>query len=194
MRIVLSVLLLSIPLVQGSTPRELTDPEAYRVYAALLPDEWTVQSAHAETLVFEEETSMSGPCSLPSGGALETEWRDVLDDFRQRNATPMRLRPGMALGIPYLVVSRASLQALFATVGEERAGGWTTFYDMYPRSGGYMTISAVGFNVQKTRAMVYIGHSCGNLCGGGTYHFLEKSSRGWREVKLRDVTSCAWAS
>jgi len=34
----------------------LDDPEAYKVYAALLPEQWPVQAAHAKTLVFREDT------------------------------------------------------------------------------------------------------------------------------------------
>jgi hypothetical protein len=194
MRIALFALLLAISLAQGAVQPALTDPEAYRVYAALLPNEWTVRSAHAKTLVFEEETSMPKMCPEPSGGVLNTEWRDVLDDFHHQNAVPKRLLPGMDLGIPYVVVPRADILASFTNAPNDRMGGWTAFYQTYPDSGGHMMVSGVGFNPQKTRAIVYMGHSCGLLCGGGTYYFLENSSGRWREMKLRDVKSCAWAS
>lgn len=195
MRVILSPLIAAIPFVLAAVqPAELIDPDAYRVYAALLPNEWTVRAAHAKTLVFEEETSTPRMCAEPSGGMLETEWRDVLEDFRHQNASPKRLGPGMDLGIPYVVVPRADIRALFTPQKNDPNLGWTGFYNAYPDSGGYLMVSAVGFNSQKTRAMVYMGHSCGGLCGGGTYYFLERSSDSWRQVRLTGVTSCAWAS
>ena len=35
-------------------------------------------------------------------------------------------------------------------------------------------VSAVGFNRDGTRALVYVGHHCGSLCGSGRYHLLVK--------------------
>ena len=61
-------------------------------------------------------------------------------------------------------------------------------------SGGYMVASAVGFDPVKRRAMVYMAHSCGALCGGGTHHLLEKVDGAWREAKIPGVSNCVWAS
>ena len=54
-------------------------------------------------------------------------------------------------------------------------------------------MSAVGFNVDKTLALVYVGHSCGGLCGGGSYHLLKKAGEKWVESPWKGV-SCSWAS
>jgi hypothetical protein len=59
---IISVLMLAIiviptgvrPQPLPSIPESLGDPEAYRVYAALLPDEWPVRVAHAKALVFQQ--------------------------------------------------------------------------------------------------------------------------------------------
>jgi hypothetical protein len=64
----------------------------------------------------------------------------------------------------------------------------------YPDSGGFMQVSAVGFDTARARAIVYMAHSCGGLCGGGTYHFLQKIDGVWREVKVQGMTSCTWVS
>jgi hypothetical protein len=53
----------------------------------------------------------------------------------------------------------------------------------YPKSSAAMVfMSAVGFNNEKTRAVVYMGSSCGGLCGSATFHLLEKADGGWKEV------------
>jgi hypothetical protein len=48
--------------------------------------------------------------------------------------------------------------------------------------------------MSKKRAMVYMAHSCGSLCGGGTYHLLEKVEGVWREAKIPGVSNCMWES
>ena len=55
------------------------------------------------------------------------------------------------------------------------------------------TLDPVAFNTDKTIAVVNMGHSCGNLCGGGASYVLEKKDGIWRSMRWRG-TSCAWAS
>ena len=54
-------------------------------------------------------------------------------------------------------------------------------------------VSAVGFNQDATRALVYVGHYCGSPCGGGRYHLLVKKDGHW-EVDRDRGFSCAWGS
>ena len=177
---------------QDTAPRPIDDLEAYAVYASLLPDEWTVRDAHAKQLVFQRETDPYSRC-MPSGAPMTTDWKQTVDAYRAENAGPRAMREGFGLGLPYVVISRADIQATF----QDRAApnlGWDGFYKRFPDSGGYMMVSAVGFNADKTRAMAYIGHGCGSLCGGGTHHLLEKTDGRWREVRPRGVSFCMWAS
>jgi len=176
-----------------STPQPLDDPEAYKVYAALLPEEWTVQAAHAKTLVFQAETTTEKAC-VPSGPSLETDWLPVMQDFKSANATPKFLRADVDLGVPYVVVASADIEATLRSSKTSETFGWDGFYKKFPDSGGYMMVSVVGFDAQKQRAIVYMAHSCGGLCGGGTYHFLEKSGGVWRRARAAGITNCAWAS
>lgn len=74
----------------------------------------------------------------------------------------------------------------------EGLADWKTFYDRYPDSGGWIELSAVGFNTEKTVAVVYIGHNCGVLCGGGHFHVLQKREGKWQPLKWKG-SSCAWA-
>jgi hypothetical protein len=168
------------------------DPEAYAVYASLLPSEWTVRVGHATTIVFQKETGTNWSC-MPAGKPLETDWKPVIENFRAENASVRLLRAGFPLGIPYLVVSATDIKASFSDVPNDMSG-WTGFYKRYPDSGGIMVVSAVGFDSAKGRAMVYIAHSCGSLCGGGTHHLLDKVDGTWREAKISGVSNCAWAS
>jgi hypothetical protein len=55
-------------------------------------------------------------------------------------------------------------------------------------------VSAVGFNKDRTRSLVYVGHHCGNLCGGGGYHLLVKKDGKWQVDQEYRGMSCLWAS
>lgn len=194
MRSVLTASLLSIALAQGTAYQaEPIDPEAYRVYAALMPHESIVRDARPRVLVLQEETSTPALCRQRSGGLLETEWLDVRDGFLRQNAAPKRLQPDQDIGIPYRVVSRSSIDALFAKAGDPTRG-WVDFDTTYPGTRGYLVVSAVGFDGEKTRGMAYIWHSCGEGCGEGRFAFLDKKSGRWQEIKLRGWEGCSWAS
>jgi hypothetical protein len=55
-------------------------------------------------------------------------------------------------------------------------------------------VSAVGFNRDSTRALVYVGHDCGSLCGGGGYHLLVKKDGQWQADREYRGMSCMSAS
>jgi hypothetical protein len=55
-------------------------------------------------------------------------------------------------------------------------------------------VSAVGFNRDRTRALVYVGHHCGSLCGGGRYHLLVKKEDKWQVDGEYRGMSCGWSS
>ena len=66
-----------------------------------------------------------------------------------------------------------------------------------PDTGGLIEVSAVGFNGDKTVAVVYMGHHCGGLCGGGAIHVLLKSLGRWQpdsKISPYGVVGCPWDS
>jgi hypothetical protein len=64
---------------------------------------------------------------------------------------------------------------------------------MTPYTGGWIELSAIGFNADKTVAVVYMGHLCGGLCGGGQFHVLQKKDGKWEPLKWQGKR-CAWVS
>jgi hypothetical protein len=180
--------------IQEPMALAVDDPEAYVVYATLLPDEWTIRDAKAKRLVIQEETATNWEC-MPSGDAMKTTWKPVLDAYRVANAQPHRILPNEPLGIPYDVVPAKTIALSFdKRVANGVSDGWSGFYRKHPDSGGYLQMSAVAFDAAKMRAMVYIAHSCGGLCGGGTHHLLEKVEGAWRAATIPGLSQCQWAS
>jgi hypothetical protein len=43
-------------------------------------------------------------------------------------------------------------------------------------------------------ALVYVGHDCGSLCGGGGYHRLVKRLGQWQDDREYRGITCGWAS
>jgi len=80
---------------------------------------------------------------------------------------------------PYELVRSDTIKLLFK---ESASDGWNDFYQRYPDSGGFITLSPVGFNNSKTLAIVYTGSSCGGLCGRWRFHLLEKIKGKWKEA------------
>jgi hypothetical protein len=52
------------------------------------------------------------------------------------------------------------------------------------------TFSHIGFNPERTQAIVYATYTCGSMCGSGHYVLLQRTGRRWRIVS----TTMAWIS
>jgi hypothetical protein len=183
-----------VPQAQAPGPLTVDDPEAYVVYSTLLSSEWIVRVAKATNLVIQEETATNWTC-MPSGPPLDADWKPVLESYRAVNATARAIRPGQQIGLPYQVVpARVIASAFDKPIPNGVSDGWQGYYRRYPGSGGYLEVSAVGFDPTKTRAMVYMAHSCGGLCGGGMHYLLERVEGVWREAKIPGLRQCVWAS
>lgn len=143
------------------------DTDAYAIYSVLLP-------AEQPTVRFWNITNQTerGPLPMCVTPAPDQEgiYRPVIEQFEIRNRE--RLALGRNFDLPaYRLVSR-----------EDK---------VLP----VFEVSAVGFNPEHTRALVYVGHHCGSLCGGGTYHLMVKRNGKWEpDNEFRGGPFCAWVS
>lgn len=162
-------------------PGEIEDEE-YAVYSALIKY-MSEDAGTKRLLVIEEQTSpwVGFPEDDPdkfyrelkeSAPALSAE---VIDDFRARNKGEHTLARRFDIGREYVLVGEKELNKIF----KEAGGGWKAFYKKYPGAGGYLVLSRVGFNADRTQALVYQGHSCGGLCGAGSHMLLNKKNGAW---------------
>jgi hypothetical protein len=112
----------------------------------------------------------------------------VLKDYAEQLHTPRLLTRSLPTVIPYELVPEQQIRASF--LPRKR---WDSFYERYPSSrGGFYWFSAVGFDSQRTHAIVEMNHVCGTACGGGYPQFFEKIGGKWREVSVNATTS-GWA-
>jgi hypothetical protein len=174
----------------SSEMKAYDDPEAYKVYSAILPNQWPWSEANATTLMIRTQTEPYAMCIAPDKES-EKIVGSAIADYKKKNRTKWLLQREFDIAKPYEMVPGEEIDGIFKTEG---TAGWKTFYERHPNSGGWIELSAVGFNPSKTIAVVYAGHSCGGLCGGGTFHTLQKIDGKWIPLRLKGGTSCAWAS
>ena len=163
-------------------------PEAYEIYATLLTQKWPVTVAHAKNIIIRAETGTYDMCLKPEGESVAIVG-PAIDNFVEVNKKTWLLEKTIPMMQPYEFIYASELKSIFSPGGP----GWKGFDDKYADCGGFNIVSAVGFNADKTVAVVYISHSCGMLCGEGGFEVLQKKEGKWVELKWRG-SSCSWAS
>lgn len=139
------------------------------VYAALLAAE---SDRYKGRMVVRAETARDwAPAGCIPTAAEGHAWRTAVDDYISRRRLPARIPADLA---------------------RPRAG-----YVVRPGAeirGGYLTLSAVGFDASRTRAIVHLEHVCRPYvdCGRGGERFVEKQEGQWRPVTPTGVGGCGW--
>ncbi len=80
------------------------------------------------------------------------------------------------LELPYELVPGKDLALAIGGAAGEQSG---SFDRRYPGAGGFIQLSAVGFNASKTKAIVQMTWICGWACGGGDTFVLDKENGRW---------------
>lgn len=178
--------LLSLALF-SQTPATLTDPDAYAVYSTLIPTDSFVRGAQPTELVIQGATDARGTAwCAPSGPDLSGLWLEALNDLNERQRRSEVFERRFSLPMAYRFETRETIESVFAAAGP---AGWEAFNAAYPKSKGFIRLSAVGFDATRQHAIVHLAHSCGGLCGEAAYHFLKRRTFGWDEVRLK-VNAC----
>jgi hypothetical protein len=151
-------------------PKPYEDAEAYEVYSAILRP-WQV--VKAKSLVIRSETKGYKMCLRPDGES-EKIIGQAISQYVKLNEKNWLLKRGLRIKKPYELAPFDKLRSAL-------------------NSRGWIELSAVGFNADKTVAVVYMGHHCGGLCGGGGFHVLQKKGGKWAPLTWKG-SSCAWES
>jgi hypothetical protein len=169
--------LAKLPTAVPQAPSALTDPDAYAIYAVLLPTAWKAVSK--DVLVLQQETEAPRGCGDPH--VAEPGWTAVEKNLAQENAVVRVLRPVLRLDIPYLLVPRAEILADDARLALKYPGMW----QRRPGAMEYAAVSAVGFNKARTKAKVYV-----RLRSSGNTHAMELREGRW--VQAVGAGVCGW--
>jgi hypothetical protein len=141
----------------------IADTESYVVFAAAL----TIASAQdrrpAERVALLEETRPVTTC--PAEESVPPEWRSALANHKRNNVRTRTLRSDADFGRPHTLVSMVVLRSLMRTAGYDlsrfsgqQSPGGGVFRGL--PGGKLIAFSAVGFDEQKTRAVVTVQYDC----------------------------------
>lgn len=161
------------------------DKEVCEVYAAVLPmDSWYWENSKVILILGDippREWPIGSPREALIGDAKFIEsFEPIFASFEAAKKTAMMLHSDLQLAKPTRLVTRAELDAAFERPSGTNVGdGWEVFRHHFPDSAGYVILSGVGFNADRTIALVYEEHRCGGLCGAARYYILQKRNGRW---------------
>lgn len=182
---------------QADPIAHLDDPVAYDVYTAVLVSHLSSYRIKPKNFVIRRETitsfgtflnneSASSICLHPDAESKKLIGT-AIEDFVRVNKTKWRLREKFDISLPYQLISAEEI------IPFNNKEDWGDFYKKHPDSGGFMDLSAVGFNADWTVAIVSIGRWCGGLCGEGVYYILQKKDGKWIPLDWKGE-KCSWIS
>ncbi len=187
------------------TGEVITDSEAYAVYAAALQQRLTQGGSRVERITLLAETR-AGDLKCRFSMELPPEWRAVIDNYGQENARSRVIAPGPNFGIPSVILTAGDLTRLMQQAGYDlsklsgRQAAGSEVFSRLP-GGRLVALSAVGFDITKTRAMLAIQFDCfpprpggernEAMCDRGWEFFMEKIGIEWTPAPLE---SCTWGS
>ena len=162
-------------LTQVSDP--ITDPIAYAIYAKVLPARWAKISKGP--MLLSEQTWVPSGCSIFGVARDDPEWIAIEDDFRRANLRVRILQPVLPIGIPYRLIPQTEIDAESARLLAKYPGLW----NRRPEQTDYASVSAVGFNPTKTKAVVHV-----SVGQSGAYLGMELRDGTWVEAR----GGCGW--
>lgn len=186
--LVSAIILLTLAPISGQSQAEKDDSvitEEYAVYSALLNEikQSPNDGKEVKLLVVNERTEGPKKMCLPEEVAKwakeiqADELKPLLADLLIKNEKRYHLSEQFKLTRQLLLINEEAVSEIFKRRGYE---GWDEFYRKYPNSSGYITFSRIGFNKEKTKAIIYREAGCGSLCGYGGYILLNKENGEWK--------------
>ena len=182
--------------------RAVVDPDAYAVYSAILPQVTMVKHMKATNYVINSDTWALDMCLIPDE-ASRALMQDAISSYIEQNAAPWRLQEHFTLALPYelcplqvtrgdkwaeiLEAERQQRNKVTAASDEPDSSKTVSFEDRFPGARGYVRLSAVGFNRDKTVAVVGIRVGCGPMCGSSGFHVLQRQGDTWIPLKWSGV-------
>lgn len=157
--------------------------EDYAVYSTIING----KQYNDEAIVVNDYTSrglLANAKNLNQKISSLTE--DIINDYQAKNEENQKLENNFSVGSKVIFISEKEENQLFRK-GQD---GWAKFHKKYLKAERMISFSRVGFNQERTQALVNISMGCGWLCGEGGFVLLQKENGKW--IILQDIG--LWAS
>ena len=104
------------------------------------------------------------------------------DDYEAKNNSKWLLnKNSFKLPVKTNLITDDDLRSIFH--GSWGDLEWINYYRRFPESRGFVMLSRIGFNTERTQALVYVGSRCGPGCGDIHFLLLEKADGNWTTKK-----------
>jgi hypothetical protein len=131
-----------------------------------------------------------------NGGIESAEFENLLGNFKEVNKNVVDLEKKFSIEYNYDLITKTEIAELLKEGGKESAeyykkcepcafGGnftWQPFHRKYRNSGGYHSLSRVGFSKDKKWSLVYATIESGDY-GSRNFYVLRKSDNKWEVFK-----------
>lgn len=169
-----------------SNPDAVSDEE-YEIYSSLIKQLYV--QPNTRQVIIEERT-------FRYDFAVENDepWREknkkkgvsidesAADDYEARNNSKWLLnKNSFKLPVKTNLITDDDLRSIFH--GSWGDLEWINYYRRFPESRGFVMLSRIGFNTERTQALVYVGSRCGPGCGDIYFLLLEKANGVWTTKK-----------
>jgi hypothetical protein len=163
------------PVRRTANPAKPVANEDYAVFSAVMEQHLSAR----ETYIIGDEAFDEAPENAQNTNrGSSRESRETLNDYIAKNKEPRSLQNRFALKSqsPVILFSREEKDEAFA----KNEAGWDKFFEKYPQSSGIINFSNVGFNREKTEALVRVKYLCALCSGKETFYLLTKQGEQWR--------------
>ncbi len=103
--------------------------------------------------------------------------KSTIAHFQASNSVSQPLTNQLSFAVPHTMLAGKELHSLF-----QQEDGWKAFGKRYPKSHGYFSFSRVGFNRERTEALLYVEERVGWLHAGGRYVLFRKYDKTWHYI------------
>jgi hypothetical protein len=149
----------------GSTSVESLSKDDYEVYQAVI----STVAPHLEDdfVLLDSTTPTKWPAFQKQLSRTPESFRGALENFLAASEEAHDVSALASLG--YRVVDADSF----------RTEGLKAIKERRVPIVNSVTVSPIGFDAGGSKAVVFCGYSCGNMCGSGQLYFLVRESDGW---------------
>jgi len=163
-------------------------PEEYAVYSAVL--EQIYPSSPKMFVIYSESSDREdlGENSVDyfEKNSASSQWgmstvkldKDMVKDYNDKNQKKYPMdKDSFSVDQEIVLLTEGESDAIFWG-----GGRWGEFNSKFPGSSGTIELSRVGFNNDKTEAILYFGNQQDRLMGQGFYLLLARNGDSWRII------------
>lgn len=169
--------------------RLYSEPEAYRVYEAILPENRAYTDA--VSVLIRGKTISYAPDCLSPDLHYKAPVDEAVADYRRVNRSSLMLERLFNVGKPYEILWESEFSG--TPPGLRNSSRWHQYLLGHPHFPGFIELSGVGFSKDKIIAVVYMVRNCGIMCSGGDLIVLRKHDGEWKPLNIRGLR-CFWKS